>query len=547
MSLSSTLEDSDALISRVNALNLDDSRACLSWLCVHDSGADADTEILHTRLRGYLQGPARRHRAGWLQLALDCVVDGQEDDCAVDGVDLLFDLRELLDSTGLFPSAPPVNLLKDINRDVLEGEGESDDTVKFSLPEGYRWFSVADAQGFLGISNDDVSDLKSEIKALKEASASSISMSSDSKSALVADIRADLALDMSEERWASGLGSSVAIQRRTLAFEFDKDAFFLYDFRLHDSGRHRDLVSGEVTQDFIRDNLFNSQITPADIKKMERRSLVPEQFWTQAYTRDSDKTIVLGGEQGSAFKSDESLRIQQQALLKKCQHIVHVLAACSRAHKQLESVLFSAGPGGTMPIEHATQLGFTYATKDVYLIDEVELIDIPGANVLSIQQLGDIRLSRSSLEESLFAASDSFHIFAAEMSEIERQRDELYVRARSGNPDFKIPRPTSDPTKFVKPMDKLDKLADAECVRQKNLLALKKGKQDFRKPRGQDTRTPPRKGNRGGSQGQDRRAQSKRDKERSNKNKTDKDKSVKPQVRTPHTPENREKKPFVKK
>ena len=179
------------------------------------------------------------------------------------------------------------------------------------------------------------------------------------------------------------------------------------------------------------------------------------------YTRDSDKTIVLGGEQGSAFKSDESLRIQQQALLKKCQYIVHVLAACSRAHKQLEYVLFSAGPGGTMPIEHATQLGFIYATKDVYLIDEVELIDIPGTNVLSIQQLGDIRLSRSSLEESLFAASDSFHIFAAEMSEIERQRDELYVRARSGNPDFKIPRPTSDPTKFVKPMDKLDKLADA--------------------------------------------------------------------------------------
>ena len=138
-------------------------------------------------------------------------------------------------------------------------------------------------------------------------------MSTDSKSALVRDIRADLALDMSEERWASGLGSSVAIQRRTLAFEFDKDAFFLYDFRLHDSGRHRDLVSGEVTQDFIRDNLFNSQITPADIKKMERRSLVPEQFWTQAYTRDSDKTIVLGGEQGSAFKSDESLRISSSS------------------------------------------------------------------------------------------------------------------------------------------------------------------------------------------------------------------------------------------
>ena len=75
---------------------------------------------------------------------------------------------------------------------------------------------------------------------------------------------------------------------------------------------------------------------------MERRNLVHEDLWTQAYHRNAAKTLIMGGKDSTAFKQDEHLRTQQQAILKQTQHCVHFVAAASRAHSTLETVLFSA-------------------------------------------------------------------------------------------------------------------------------------------------------------------------------------------------------------
>ena len=322
----------------------------------------------------------------------------------------------------------------------------------------------------------------------------------------------------------------------------------MYSYKLHDTGRTRDLIPGAVNQAWIRKHLLDSQVTPEDLKKMDRRSLVPENLWTQAYTLDIDSILVMGGESSPAFKSDESKRIQQQALLRKIQHVVHVLAACSRAHHSLESVLISAGPGATMPSDHATALGFEFELDTVYSDPDsgIDVVDLTGRDVLDHHELAAMRTSRTALCEALFAASDSFHIFAAELSELERQRDEGYAQARSGNKGLKVARPSSDVTKYTKSMGALDKIADAELLRQKNLQALRK--QDFRGDRPKPT---PRKGQRSAA---DRKAQSARDKAAASRNRG-KDSNRKPKA-TPRSEDSKkppkddskwqDKKPFVK-
>jgi hypothetical protein len=166
-----------------------------------------------------------------------------------------------------------------------------------------------------------VSDLKAELATLKASQLD--------PAKLQASMRDTFALDVSENRFAVGSQSTVAIQRRTLAFHVNPEAFYLYQFRLHEEGRSRDLVPGSVDRDFLRKHLFDSQLTPEDIKKMERRSLVPESLWTQANARDVEDIAILGGDSSATFKQDESYRIQQQALLKKCQHINNFICTIS--------------------------------------------------------------------------------------------------------------------------------------------------------------------------------------------------------------------------
>ena len=94
------LQDATALQERIDDLSDEGLEHALGWL-VLSSGGDADAH--RERVSGFIAGPVRRHRAGWLLLALDCVNDA----CATNEVDFLFDLRERLDSSGLLPSCMP--------------------------------------------------------------------------------------------------------------------------------------------------------------------------------------------------------------------------------------------------------------------------------------------------------------------------------------------------------------------------------------------------------------------------------------------------------
>jgi len=524
MAQSNSIKSKTQLSACIDALSESDLSDTLLWLCIQVRGVPADEQRL--RLKAFQSGPTRRHRSGWLQLALDAVADGQEDDCAVPGIDALFELRERVEKHGLMPSAPPFSLLPDLLRELVIPE-EGDAFCNYVLPPDFKWFSLASLDAFLGISTDDVAELKQSMDEL--VSSAGFAASATNTEDLMLRLREGLALDVAENRFAVGSGSTVAVQRLALAFELDPDKFYLYSFKLHDAGRTRDLVSGMVTQDWIRKNLLKSQITSDDLKKIDRRSLVPADFWTQAYVRSADKVLIMGGESSAAFKSDESWRIQQQGILKKAQHIVHVLASSSRAHFSLERTLFSAGPGGTLPTANADAFDFHYDKGNVYVENDIELIDYVGRNVLELDEQNSMRESRRALEESLFAASDSFHILAAELSELEFKRDEGYVRARSGNAAYKTPRPVSDVTQYIKDMDELDKIADKELIRQKNLQAVTK--QPFRQAKG----TQPRKDRKRQSDAE-RKKQSARDKAKANRDRTPKPKKPpadKPESFTP--------------
>ena len=526
MAQSDNVQSKSDLVARITALSADDLRDVQLWLLLTPTGS---AKAQRDRLGGGLTGPAKRHRAGWLQLALDCVADGQNDDCEVPGVDFLFEFKERLDSIGLLPSWLPLSLLPDLARTVTSPDG-GDDYVQYSLAPGFAYPSISAVNSLVGHTTDEFEELKTEIERIK--STASFATSVQDSDELVARVRDTLAHDVAEERFAIGNGSSVALQRRTLAFDFNPDQFLLYNYGLHESGRGRDLVPGTVDQAWMRDQLLNSGIGPLDLKKMERRSLVPESLWTQAYHRNAAKTLIMGGKDSVAFKQDENLRIQQQAILKKTQHCVHFVAAASRAHSSLETVLFSAGPGGTMPMSHADDQNFDYEESDIFYAEgsDEALVKISGNDVLSSHELANLRVSRDAMEEALFAASDSFHIFAAELSELERKRDDEYVRARCGNPAYVGKRPTSDVTVYDKDMSALDNIADKELLRQKNLQALKG--QDFRKKH-------PKKTPRGGKGDQGRGHQSKSQRNEQSR----KDRATAAKKRSERTPEKAGKEP----
>eukprot|EP01052_Picozoa_sp_SAG31_P035784 SAG31_NODE_4364_length_3308_cov_1.969773_2_plen_106_part_00 len=70
------------------------------------------------------------------------------------------------------------------------------------------------------------------------------------------------------------------------------------------------------------------------------------------------------------------------------------------------------------------------------------------------------------------SGSDALHLAGVEISEWERQKDDLYLRATSGNPNISVERPTDDETILVKNTSALDTLAASERSRLKDLKAL---------------------------------------------------------------------------
>jgi hypothetical protein len=71
----------------------------------------------------------------------------------------------------------------------------------------------------------------------------------------------------------------------------------------------------------------------------------------------------------------------------------------------------------------------------------------------------NIDKSVEELYDTLYACSDQLYVFAAQITELERLRDENYVNAGSPTDDFKMDRPVCDPTITYRSTDHLDKIA----------------------------------------------------------------------------------------
>ena len=100
--------------------------------------------------------------------------------------------------------------------------------------------------------------------------------------------------------------------------------------------------------------------------------------------------------------------------------------------------------------------------------DEDSPVDLPRNVLESLQEV------QSFLYSCLHATSDALHLVGMDGSELERQRDDLYLEGSTGNKAMRVQRPNSDPVRMEKDTSALDKLADDERRRQKELASARR-------------------------------------------------------------------------
>eukprot|EP01052_Picozoa_sp_SAG31_P019525 SAG31_NODE_1428_length_8391_cov_4.335866_1_plen_130_part_00 len=99
-----------------------------------------------------------------------------------------------------------------------------------------------------------------------------------------------------------------------------------------------------------------------------------------------------------------------------------------------------------------------------------DLEDDPDDDLIDLQ--AELQQLEKRLVSVVQSGSDALHLAGVEISEWERQKDDLYLRATSGNPSISVERPTDDETILLKNTSALDTLAASERSRLKDLKAL---------------------------------------------------------------------------
>ena len=140
-----------------------------------------------------------------------------------------------------------------------------------------------------------------------------------------------------------------------------------------------------------------------------------------------------------------------------------------------------------------------------------------------------LRAVQAHLRSVLQSSSDAFHLSGVELSEWERQKDDCYLQATSGNTGLVVDRPTDDETVMFKNTSALDSLAATERSRLKDLGQIS-GKRDRPRQNPQPDNKKPKAAHASKSEQAKRKAQSDRDKKAaaSKRAKTEKPKTDKP-------------------
>ena len=401
-----------------------------------------------------LEAYARYHIDNWDEFSVDdldvSVMDDEDywDDVHTEILDqYLGNIRGV--TSQLLPKFLPFNLLADL-------EYESDgDPVTFKLSALFVWPNASQLQSVVGDGAWIAGGSRAGSGAGSDGSVSDSDRIDQVEAAvgewqeqlanLPETVKESLRGDISENKFGVSGENTVAILRKTLAFKVDPHKFYLFDYQLDDRGGRKVICDAEnpLTKDVLAGMFFDSVMSVNDAKKIERRNLCDEKVFISARVLSTAKKLNLGDEKSKLYRDYDILRVRQQTLVKNSQPLLKTINFASRALQPLASILE----------QHE---------------DEDSSVDLPRNVLESLQEV------QSYLYSCLHATSDALHLVGMDGSELERQRDDMYLEGATGNKAMRVQRPNSDPVRMEKDTSALDKLADDERRRQKELASARR-------------------------------------------------------------------------
>lgn len=382
------------------------------------------------------------------------------------------------------PKFLPYSFLKDL--DCLQPSSRDEDP-KFSFPDGFLWPSANQLRAFVGepvaTSSGDSNESDSARLQLLELQLQKKQQQLDD---MPGQVIHKLRQDISENKFGVTGDKSVAVLRRTMAFPVDPQCFFLYGYDLDENGARHVLCDSErpLSRELLAALYFDSTMSSAVVNKIERRNLMDGDYFISARQLSDAKKQNLGDPSSKLHQDFERLRIRQQSQIKNSQPLLKIINHTSRAFNPLGVLLERMRPrrddadwGEDGDVDEIEIGGELFSRLDHVLPRDVQR---------SLREVSD------HLVKTLHACSDALHLVGMECSELERQRDDLYLDGVTGGSGLSVQRPHADPTRLEKDTSKLDQMAHDERLRRKE-LAGSRSRSSTRgvSPGSSRTRTPP--------------------------------------------------------
>ena len=466
---------SDDLKDVVAALPAAQLPHLLDLMCIQPGG---NATVRRQRILTAISGRPARQRSGWLDFFITALeaygryhggfenfsvvdidfseLDDEEfwDDVHTGILDSYLDhLRDVNDQP--LPKFLPFDLLSDLEYD------SADDPVRFRNFTG-TWPDAATLQRLVGRPQDAAAAGSNSSDAERiEQLESEMAEWKDQLENMPQAVKDSLRDDISENKFGVSGEHSVAIMRKTLAYKVDTECFFLFDYEVGAGGERKIIcdAGSPLTKDMLASLFFDRQMSSNDSKKIERRNLCDDKVFISARVLSEPKKQALGDPQSKIYKDFEMLRIRQQTMVKNSQCLLKTINFASRALQPLGVLLEQNDDAG-------------------------DAMDLP------VHVASELQKVQGFLYSCLHACSDSLHLVGMDCSELERQRNDLYLAGSTGNSSMRVQRPNSDPVRMEMDTTALDKIAGDELRRQKELAAGSRTRSPGPAPRTQRPTSP---------------------------------------------------------
>ena len=182
--------------------------------------------------------------------------------------ELLADYIQFYHLGGAFLRAPPTDVRADLQ--ISPNEADDERNFDFALPTGFSWPARETIDKLMGSSTSSASSATSSV----------------SDGATLREMHETLLADIGEGRIGVSGEDSAAVVRRTNAFELNPDQFFVYKSEKRKDipplrGSICDGTSGfnvPFPRDIMFSLLYENKLNATEIKRIQRRYLVPEKF-----------------------------------------------------------------------------------------------------------------------------------------------------------------------------------------------------------------------------------------------------------------------------